>query len=307
MESQPQRVSSVLAGIPLATGRKILLCPVRVLASSPTAAASVVIIAIIIAAAVFAPTIGRHDPIEVSLLERLKPPAWQEGGDWKFLLGTDQLGRDIASRVIHGARISLLIAVPASLIAMALGITIGLWSAYAGGATDRFIMRWVDFQRSIPLLLVAILVMAFVGRGLLPLILFLGFWGWNDYCRVVRGQALSIQQNVYIEAARSIGCSGPRIMFKHVFPNLVASIIILATFFLPTLIIIESALSYLGLGVPQPAPSWGNMLADGRSQINTAPWLIWPAAAVLSLTVLACNMLGDWLRDTWDPRLRGVR
>ena len=248
---------------------------------------------------------ARHDPLEVDLLTRHSPPVWQEGGSWSHPLGTDRLGRDVGSRLLYGARVSLLIAVPAVTISVTLGTFLGLWSGYVGGSRDRIMMRLVDFQMSIPALLVAILVTAFIGTGIWTIVLFLGFWGWTGYTRLVRGQVLSIRENVYVEAAIAIWAKPLRIMMLHILPNLIASVIVLVTFFLPTIIIIESSLSYLGLGVQPPAASWGNMLADGRTLMTISPWLTYAPAGVILLTVLACNFLGDRLRDIWDPRLGG--
>ncbi|MBI4234611.1 MAG: ABC transporter permease [Chloroflexi bacterium] len=302
-----QNARNTLAKVELSPRRKGLLRGFLRLLAPPQVAVSFIILVIVGVLAIFSPLLAPHNPIQVSLLERQIPPGWLTRGDWKFPLGTDQLGRDVLSRTIHGARISLLVAIPASLISIVLGVMSGLWAGYAGGTVDRLMMRWVDFQRAMPALLVAIVVMTFIGGGMLSLILFLGFFGWTDYARIVRGQVLSLRENVFIEAARAMGAGPFRIMFLHLLPNVVASIIILATFFIPSIIIVESSLSYLGLGVQPPQPSWGNMLADSRAQIRTAPWIMVPPAVALSLTVLASNILGDRLRDMWDPRLRGVQ
>jgi peptide/nickel transport system permease protein len=272
--------------------------------SNPPIVASMVVLLLVVISAVFAPVISPHDPIEVDLTNRLTPMVWQEGGSISHIFGTDQLGRDILSRLIHGAKFSLLVAIPATLLSVSIGVGLGLWAGYAGGSIERFLMRWVDFQRSIPPLILAILVLAFIGSGILPLVLFLGFYNWIEFCRVVRGQTLSVRENVYIDAAKSIGAGPIRIVFRHMFPNVVASIIVMVTFFIPFLVIIEAILSFLGLGVQPPSPSWGNMLSGSRGIISTAPRLVLVPAVVLSLTVLAFNIFGDRLRERLDPRLR---
>ena len=272
--------------------------------SNPTIAVSLVILLLVVISAVFAPLISPHNPIEVNLTNRLTPMVWQDKGNFSNVLGTDQLGRDILSRIIHGAKYSLLVALPATFISVSIGVSLGLWAGYAGGGIDRFMMRWGDFQRSIPPLILAILVLAFIGAGIIPLVLFLGFYNWIEFCRVVRGQTLSLKENVYIEAAKSIGAGPFRIIFRHMLPNVVASIIVMVTFFIPFLVIIEAILSFLGLGVQPPSPSWGNMLAGSRGIISTAPRLVLVPSVVLCLTVLAFNLLGDRLRERLDPRLR---
>ena len=232
--------------------------------------------------------------------QRMKSPSAQ------FLMGTDNLGRDVFSRVVYGARISVTVGFGAVLLANVLAATVGITSGYFGGKYDIAVQRVVDAWQSFPFLVVILSIMAVLGPGLLNVILALGVLGAAGASRVIRGATLSAAQNQYIEAARAVGAGHLRIMARYVFPNVAATIIILATIGLGAAILAESALSFLGFGVPPPYPAWGAMLSgSGRSYMYTAPWMaIWPGAAI-SLAVFGFNMLGDALRDLLDPRLRG--
>lgn len=232
---------------------------------------------------------------------RMKPPGSH------FLMGTDNLGRDVFSRVVFGARISVTVGFGAVFISTLLAGVIGITSGYFGGRYDMVVQRVVDAWQSFPYLVVILSIMAVLGPGLLNVILALGLLGAVGTSRVIRGATISVVQNSYIEAARAIGAGHVRIMLRYIFPNVAATLIVLATIGLGAFILAESALSFLGFGVPPPYPSWGGMLSgSGRSFFYTAPWMaIWPGAAI-SLAVFGFNMLGDALRDVFDPRLRGT-
>ena len=251
--------------------------------------------------ALFAPWIAPHAYDDSIRGARMKPPSAQ------FWMGTDNLSRDIWSRVVYGARVSVTVGFGAVLLGNALATAIGITSGYFGGKYDMAVQRVVDAWQSFPFLVVILSLMAVLGPGMLNVILALGILGAAAASRVIRGATISVLQNAYIEAARGIGAGHIRIMLRHVLPNVAATIIILATIGLGGAILAESALSFLGFGVPPPYPSWGAMLSgSGRSYMYRAPWMaIWPGAAI-SLAVFGFNMLGDALRDVLDPRLRGA-
>lgn len=256
--------------------------------------------------AIFAPFLAPHDPLKASVLNRLRPPVWEAKGSPKYLLGTDQLGRDILSRLIYGSRISLLVGISAVVVSGTLGVFLGLISGFYGGRLDALIMRLADIQLAFPFILLAICIVAVVGGGLLNVILVLGVAGWVSYGRVVRGQVLSVKEKEYIEAAKAIGHWDFKVLFKHILPNVITPVIVLATFNVASFMVAEASLTFLGLGVQPSIPSWGIMLADGRDYIRAAWWLtVFPGLALM-LTVLSINLLGDWIRDYLDPRLRNI-
>jgi peptide/nickel transport system permease protein len=262
------------------------------------------VLVLVACAAVAAPWIARHDPTSGDLRTSTLPPAFSEGGSREFPLGTDQLGRDILSRVIFGARVSLLVGFVAMACSGALGVACGLVAGYYGGKADAFLMRLADVQLSIPTILLAINIMAVVGANVKNVILTLGITGWVAYARVVRGEVLTMRAREFVEAARSLGAYDARILGRYVLPNVIPSVVIIGTFTVAQMIIAEAALSFLGLGVQPPTPTWGGMLADGRGELATAWWLAtFPGLAIVA-TVLAVNLIGDWLRDRLDPRLR---
>lgn len=267
----------------------------------PLGAFGGVIVIALIAMAVLAPWLARHAYDDTIRGARMKAPGAE------FWLGTDNLGRDIWSRVVFGARVSVTVGFCAVLIANALAASIGITSGYFGGAYDICVQRVVDAWQSFPFLVMTVSVMAVLGPGLCNVILTLGVLGAANASRVIRGVTISVAQNVYIEAARALGAGHLRIMTRHILPNVFATIIVLATIGLGAFILAESALSFLGLGVPPPYPSWGAMLSGpGRTYFYDAPWMaIYPGLAI-SLAVFGFNMLGDALRDVLDPRLRGV-
>ena len=254
--------------------------------------------------AVLAPLVAPYDPLQGSLAKRLRPPVWQQGGSVDNLLGTDKLGRDILSRMIYGARVSLMVSLVAIFVGGIIGTTMGLVSGYFGGRTDSLIMRLVDISLSLPTILLALVLVAAVGPSFATVITVLVVLLWARYARLVRAETLSIKERDFIARARVAGASHTRIMYRYVFPNVVNSLVVLATLQVGYVILLESALSFLGAGLPRPTPAWGLMIADGRELIVTAWWVsMFPGLAIM-LTVLSLNLLGDWLRDHLDPKLR---
>jgi peptide/nickel transport system permease protein len=256
--------------------------------------------------AVLAPQVAPYDPLKGSLAKRLRPPVWQTGGSIDHPLGTDKLGRDILSRIIHGARVSLLVSLVAIFVGGLIGTSLGLISGYFGGRVDTLLMRLVDISLSLPTILLALVLVAAVGPSFGTVITVLVVLLWARYARLVRGEALSIKERDFIARARVAGASHTRIMVRYIFPNVVNSLVVLATLQVGYVILLESALSFLGAGLPRPLPAWGLMIADGRELIVTAWWVsMFPGLAIM-LTVLSLNLLGDWLRDHLDPKLRNV-
>ena len=255
--------------------------------------------------AVFADRIAPHDPIKSDLGRRLVPPAWEAGGDPANLLGTDALGRDVLSRIIHGSRASLVVGFVAVAIGGTLGSLLGLLAGYAGRYIDEAIMMLVDIQLAFPFVLLAIAIIAVLGPSFLNLIIVVGISGWATYARVCRAQVLSLKEKEFIEAIRALGGTPARILFRHILPNVLSPLIVIATLDLARTIILESTLSFLGLGVQPPTPSWGTMLGEGREYLNTAWWIATFAGLALMLTTLSINRIGDWTRDVLDPTLRG--
>jgi peptide/nickel transport system permease protein len=262
-----------------------------------------IILVIAIFVAVFADYLAPHSPNEISLKERLKPP-FGFGGQPTFILGTDSLGRDVLSRIIYGARTSLTVGFAAVLISGLLGVTLGLIAGYFHGWTDNVISRIMDIQLAFPVIVLAIAVLAFLGPGLLNVILVLGVAGWVTYGRLVRGETLSLNEREFVQAAFVVGVPTHRIITRHILPNVFTPILVVASFAVSSAIIAEATLSFLGLGVPPKVPSWGSMLSEGRDYIGDAWWLaLFPGLAIV-FVVLAINLLGDWLRDYLDPRLK---
>jgi peptide/nickel transport system permease protein len=276
----------------------------RALLTSPKALIAAAIILLIVACALFSPLLAPYDPNLQSLTGRLQPPLSVAANGQSHLLGTDHLGRDILSRIIYGARISLIVGIGASLAAGTLGVLLGLLSGYFGGLIDDLIMRLCDIQLALPYILLAIALLAIVGSGLFNIILVLSLTQWVTYARVVRGGVLSEKEKEYVLAARALGFGSGRIMFRYILPNVFAPVIVIATFSVAQTIIAEAALSFLGLGMPASIPSWGKMLADGRTYLVIAWWLTALPGLVITVTVIGVNLFGDWLRDYLDPKLR---
>ena len=255
-------------------------------------------------AALLAPQIAPWDPGRQMLLKRLRPPMWEARGLREHPLGTDHLGRDILSRILYGGRISLGVGLSAVTLSCLIGVTLGLLAGFHGGRTDAFIMRVVDVFLAIPYILLAMGVVFALGPSLLNVILVMAVTRWVQFARIVRADVLSIREREFVSGARARGSRSTRLLLHHVLPNALTPIIVVATLELAFMIIYESALSFLGLGVQPPTPTWGWMLSDGRNYIATAWWLATFPGLAIMLTVLAVNLLGDWLRDTLDPRLK---
>ncbi len=278
----------------------------RSLARSRTTVVGMFVLVLVVAVAAGAPWIAPHNPNEQVLERRLLPPAWLEGGASSHPLGTDHLGRDILSRMIYGSRVSLAVGFSAVLISGLLGIGVGLIAGYYGRAYEAAIMRLADVQLAFPFILLALAIIGVLGPGLRNVILVLGVAGWMVYARVVRGQVLSVREREFVEAARAIGASDFRLIRRHVLPNTMAPVIIVATFAVANCIITEASLTFFGLGVEATIPTWGSMLSDGRAYMGTAWWLTTFPGLAMMLTVLALNVIGDWLREYIDPRMRNM-
>ena len=264
----------------------------------------VAILSILVITAIFAPLLAPHNPIQTNMLERRLPPAFMEGGSGAHLLGTDDLGRDILSRLIYGGRVSLSVALLVIFITAAVGTIMGVISGYLGGRIDGFLMRLTDVAMSFPALLVAMLLAVGLGPGYLTVVLALSILGWSPYSRMIRGEALKLANSDFVAQARVNGASDFKIMLKHIFPNVINSLVVLMTLAVGMVILAEATLSYLGIGIPAPTPSWGSMVADGRNDLDWAWWISTIPGVAIGLVVLSCNFLGDWVRDKLDPRLR---
>jgi peptide/nickel transport system permease protein len=245
-----------------------------------------------------------YDPVKMSLPDRLMPPFWAEGGSTEHLLGTDKMGRDVLSRLIFGARISLSVSLLVILITSAIGTLLGIIGGYLGGRTEAFLMRITDISMAFPPILVAMLLVVSMGPSFATVVLSISLLGWAPYARLIRGETLRIREEDFIAQARIIGCSPFRIMLRHIFPNVINPLIIIMTLQVGLLIITEATLSFLGVGIPPPAPSWGNMVNDGRNLVDTAWWISTFPGIAIGLVVMSGNFLGDWLRDKMDPTLR---
>jgi ABC-type dipeptide/oligopeptide/nickel transport system permease subunit len=261
------------------------------------------LIALMVATALAAPIVAPHDPARQVIEWRFLPPAWADGGDPAHLLGGDDLGRDIFSRVLLGARTSIAVALIVVVLATTFGSLLGALAGYFGGLLDAVIMRLAEFQLAFPFLLLALMFMAVLGPGFATLVTALTVALWVNFARVVRGEAMKIRPLEYIEAARSIGVPTWRIVLGHVLPNVFPAIVVLATLDVALVIIAEAALSFLGLGVQPPTPSWGMMISDGRDFLYEAPWMVLGPGVAILCTSIGINLFGDFLRDTYDPRL----
>jgi peptide/nickel transport system permease protein len=261
------------------------------------------VLAITLVLALGAPFLLPYESNEVNIVVRLRPPALL-GGTWEYPLGTDEVGRDVLTRLIYGARISLAVGFGAAAFAGTVGLVLGLLSGYFVGLLDEVIMRVADILLGFPFLLLAMLTVMMLGPGVGNMILVLGAFGWVGFARVVRAETLSVREKEFVEAARAVGCGDVRIIVFHILANVFHSMIILVTFSIATVMVVEAALSFLGLGVPPAIPSWGKMLSDSRNVMGTAPWMSILPGLCLTIVVLSLNLVGDWLRDYLDPRLR---
>jgi peptide/nickel transport system permease protein len=276
----------------------------KALLRRPSALFAITVSALLLLAAIFAPWLAPFDPLRGVLEDRLIPPAWQEGGSCTYVLGTDVLGRDILSRLLFGARVSLSVCALAILAAGCVGSALGIAAGYLGGWVESVIMRVVDLAISLPVILIALLFGVLFGPSFGNIVIIISLLLWSQFARMARGETLKVRQQDFIDLARTAGCSRFSIMWRHILPNVAGSLVVLATLQVGTVIIMEASLSFLGVGVPPPLPAWGSMIADGRSYVVSAWWLcIFPGLAVL-LTVLAMNLLGDELTDALNPALR---
>jgi ABC-type dipeptide/oligopeptide/nickel transport system permease subunit len=258
----------------------------------------------VVALTVLAGSVAPHDPLAVNIRHRLAPPAWMEGGAPDHLLGTDQVGRDLLSRIIHGGQVSLAVGVGAVLISTTIGVALGLGAGYFGGRTDWTIMTLVNVMLTFPFVLLALAVIAVLGPSLTNMIAVLGIAGWPVYCRVVRAEALALREREFVLAARALGMSHTRIMLRELLPNLVSPVVVIATLQVAQVIILESFLSFLGLGVQPPTPAWGNMLGEGRVYMLNSWWIAAFPGLAIFVTTLAINLVGNGLRDWLDPHMK---
>ena len=275
-----------------------------------------ILLIVLVIPAIFANWVAPHDPVVGSLSNRLVPPFWVEAkgegvyatpsGNPAHLLGTDKQGRDILSRIIHGARVSLAVAAISIFLAGIIGTTLGMMAGYFGGNLDHLVMRAVDIGLSIPAILLALVLATVLGPSFQTVIIVIVTIFWSRYARLVRGETLAIKSQDFVSRSRVAGASNTRIIVRHIFPNVVNTIIVLATLEVGQVILLESTLSFLGAGLPRPTPAWGLMIANGRELLVTAWWVAAMPGVAILLSVLSMNLLGDWLRDRLDPKLRNV-
>ncbi|MGE3268900.1 MAG: ABC transporter permease [Chloroflexota bacterium] len=296
MADSVQAARADVPAAPASARRRPLRLPRR-----PAALVGLSILAVVVLAAIFAPLIAPHDPNDQDVARRLRPPF--EAGS-PYILGTDQVGRDVLSRIIFGTRVALLVGLSAVALSGAIGISLGLLSGFYGGWVDDLI-GWVsNVELAFPFVLLAIAVVAVIGANLFNLIVVLSIVAWVTYARIVRAETLAVRDLEFVLAARTTGVRDVRILFRHILPNVLTPVIVIATFEVARMIISEASLSFLGLGVEPRIPSWGSMLADGRQYLATAWWIATFPGLGIMLTVLAINLVGDWLRDVLDPRLQ---
>lgn len=297
--------SSKPGGLAQRPRRSALIVFVRALFSEKLVLCALLFLILLILSATFAGVVAPHDPDSGGLMLRNKGPmtANPDGG-FIHVLGTDQLGRDLLSRLIHGARVSLAVGVASVIISGSVGVVLGLFAGYYRGVVDDIIMRLVDVQMGFPSLLTALIVLYVLGAGVWKVILVLAVTRWMVYARVTRSLVLTYRENVFVEAARSTGCTDRRILFLHLLPNLLSPILVLATLEVATMILTEASLSFLGLGIQPPQSSWGLMLAEGRSYIQSAWWLVTFPGVLILLTALSLNLLATWVRAITDPVTR---
>ncbi len=266
----------------------------------PKVAATIILLLLI--CALFSPWIAPHDPIEQNLGNALRPPLWEKGGTTAHILGTDNLGRDILSRIVYGSRVSIIVGFAGVLISGIFGTFLGVLAGYFGGKIDAVIMRVTDMMLSLPYILIAIAIIGAIGPSLTNIIIVLGITQWVGYTRIIRFEAMSLSKSEFIEMAVISGNRWWRILLVHILPNVLNTAVVLATLDVGKMIIFEAAMSFLGLGVKPPTPTWGGMLADGRVYLTFAWWIATFPGIAIAITVLGGNLLGDWLRDELDPR-----
>lgn len=277
----------------------------RSLWKSKTGTLGFLIIAVVILMAILAPLIAPHDPVFADPANINKPPFWLEGGSFENILGTDNLGRDLLSRVLYGSRISLMVGVLAVIISGSIGLIVGLLSGYYGGFIDNVLMRVVDAFLAIPGILLVLVFLAVLKPGIASLIFIIGITTWVTYARVIRGDVLVVKEQEYVKAAVSMGVHNWKIIMRHILPNIFTSFIVISTLSVASTIILEASLSFLGMGIQSPSITWGAMLSSGRNYLATNWWIATFPGVALTITVLGIILLGDWLRDVLDPRQQG--
>lgn len=276
----------------------------RRLFKSKTGIVGIFIVVCVTAMAIFAPLLAMYDPAKTDIVRRLIPPFWMEGGTMDYPLGTDNLGRDVLSRIIFGSRISLLVGISAVILAGIIGMFFGLIAGFYGKFWDFIIMRTVDSFLAIPNILFMLIILAVLGPSVTTLILVLGGTSWVVYARMVRSETLSVKERDFVRSGRAIGAKDYRIIMRYILPNVVSSFIVIATLNVASTIILEASLSFLGLGIQSPDVSWGLMLSDGREYVATSWWVATFPGIAITITVLGVIFLGDWLRDVLDPKIK---
>jgi len=309
--SQLSTTPDALAGFPDAEGkaglRRRLSVWGRTLRRDRGGLLGLIIFLAVVLSALFAPLLAPHDPLQQNLRAAKLPPAWRAEGTWEYPLGTDNLGRDILSRIIYGSRVSVTVGFFGVLIAGSAGMLIGLFAGYRGGAPDNVIMGLVNLILALPYLVFVVSIAAILGSSLLNVILIFGLTDIPIFVRITRGEVLRVRESIFVEAAQSVGAESTRVIFRHILPNLIGPLITIATFEMSAMIFYEAGLGFLGLSVPPSVPSWGNMLSSGRQFLTIYPWMsVYPGLAI-AFTGLGMNLLGDWLRDVLDPRLQRSR
>ncbi len=262
-------------------------------------------LSILVLVSIFAPVLATHDPIRDADFTRVRhPPFWVEGGTTEFLLGTDQVGRDVYSRLLYGGRVSLVVAAFSVICGMLIGTCLGLAAGFRGGIVDEVVMRLVDAWIALPFIMLVLVIKIVLGTSFGIMLIILAMIAWVGYVRPIRGEVLSLRERDYVSAARVAGATRLRVAVKHILPGVTSTIIVLSTLQVGGIVLAESTLSYLGVGIPLPTVTWGNMIADGRDYLDTAWWISTMPGIAIFLLVLSLNFTGDWLRDRWDPRLR---
>jgi peptide/nickel transport system permease protein len=262
----------------------------------------ILLLAPVVICGVLGSTIFPHDPTAIDLISPRKPPSWMAGGSWQYLLGTDQFGRDLLSRLMEGCRTALIIALSSVVLAAIIGVTAGMVSGYYGGWVDNVVMRVADVVFAIPAILLIILIGGAVGGGFLTVLISIVLVSWVLYARVVRGETLVLRERGFVALAKVANCSDTRILLRHILPNLIPTVIVLTTLQAGFALLIEAAITFIGLGIQPPATTWGLLIAEGRPYMTTAWWIPTFAGLAITITVLGTNLLGDWLQDTLDPR-----
>ena len=267
---------------------------------------ALLVLAVMVFIGAFGPMLAPKDPHDGLLADSLIPPVWMDGGSFEFPLGTDFFGRDVFSRLLDGARITMVTALIALVGSAIIGVTLGLVSGFFGGWIDALVMRLVDFMLAMPGLLLALVFITALEPSLRAVILAVMISGWVGYARYVRGDVLAQREREYINAAIAVGCRAPRIMFRHLLPNVLATIMVIGTLQTGGFILLVASLSFLGVGIPKPTAAWGVMISDGRGWLLNASWIAIVPGVAISLLIVSLNLVGDWMRDTFDPRLRGL-